>query len=201
MTLTLPKYTFISGPPESGKSTLAKLIVENTDSTWKDSFAQPIRDMIYSVFYPEEGPISFSFDLRDADAKARSFTFAKPPISTLSPLTNRDVMISFAQKWMKPMFGEDIFGRLLHARCLAQEDFYSKFVIDDAGFLDELKYIVDQEGFEHCLLIQLYRDGCTFTKDSRGYLYPTWMQVIELENNNAEEDLLDALESEFTASL
>lgn len=196
-TINLPKYTFINGPPGSGKSTLAEILTKNDPTLYRESFVNPIRDMMYAVFYPEEGPISFSFDLRVEANKAQSMAFLNPeqPSHTM---TNRQAMISFSEKWMKPVFGDDIFGRLAHARCKEQEDFYDRFVFDDSGFAGEAEYIIEKEGPENCLLIRLYRDGASFKGDSRSYiqLRPE-VQYVDIQNDSSLEELLASLQLHF----
>lgn len=195
--ITLPKYTFINGPAGSGKSSLATLFCKNDSSLWRESFAQPIRDMIYAVFFPEEGPISFTFDLRDGSTKAADFRYSYPQgYNRFRTITsNRDAMISFSEDWMKPAFGDDIFARLCLARCKDQEMFYDRFVIDDSGFPHEAEYIISQVGAENCLLINLHRPGCHFTGDSRSYIDLTHVKAIDLYNDGpTPESMLDALQ-------
>lgn len=186
--LTLPKYTFINGPAGSGKSSLATLLCKNDPSVWRESFAQPIRDVLYAVFYPEEGPISFTFDLRETEAKTRLIPYSD------NALTNREAMISFSEKWMKPVFGEDIFGRLCLARCRDQEMFYDRFVIDDSGFTPEAQYIISQVGAENCLLIRLHRPGCDFAGDSRSYIHLPVNSITLINDGPKPESMLDALQ-------
>lgn len=190
--ITLPKYTFINGPPGSGKSSLAALLCNNDRTVWRESFAQPIRDMMYAVFFPEEGPISFSFDLRDMSAKQALHPYAKDAIHT-----NRSVMISFSENWMKPAFGNDIFGRLCYARCKEQELFYDRFVIDDSGFAHETEYIISQVGAENCLLIHLNRPGCDFAGDSRSYIDLPISSITLVNDGPKPESMLDALQLEL----
>lgn len=184
--INLPKYTFINGPPGSGKSTLAELLCTNDTSIYRESFAQPIRDMMYAVFYPEEGPISYSLDLRDGDAK-RSI------IPHTNGITNRMAMISFSEKWMKPSFGEDIFGRLALDRCKLQEDFYSRFLFDDSGFAPEAQVMIAEEPISDFLLIHLHREGTSFEGDSRSYIHLP-IHTISLTNSSSPEAMLAELE-------
>src|SRR4051812_44268678 len=179
--LNLPKFTFINGPAGSGKSTLARLICEADKSVWRDGFAEPIREAIYVVFFPEEGPIHYDLDLKDQKVKGSPFPFRED-------FTFRDTMISFSEDWMKPYFGRDIFGRLAFKRCLEQEMFYDKFVLDDSGFKEEAEYITNLASPSSCLLIRLHREGHNFTGDSRSYIILDGVPTINLQNDRAPED-------------
>lgn len=185
--LNLPKFTFINGPAGSGKSTLAKLICDTDKDVWRDGFAEPIRQAIYSVFFPEEGPIHYDLDLKDQKVKSSPFPFRED-------FTYRDAMISFSEDWMKPYFGRDIFGRLAFQRCVEQEMFYDKFVFDDSGFKEEAEYIVRFASPPSCLLIRLHREGCNFTGDSRSYIILDGVPTINLHNDGKSEDLLASLQ-------
>lgn len=199
--INLPKFTFINGPPGSGKSTLAELLVKNDGTLYRESFANPIRDMVYAVFFPDEGPISFTFDLRDGETKKKrlpSHIMHPDADNSRHLISNRDVMMSFSEEWMKPQFGDDVFGRLALARCKEQEDFYDRFVFDDSGFAGEAEYIIEQEGASNCLLIRLYRDGTSFNGDSRSHiqLRPD-VQYLDIQNDSSIEELFATLQLHF----
>lgn len=189
--LSLPRFTFINGPPGSGKSTLAKLICDHDQTVWRESFAEPIRSMIYSVFFPEEGPIHFETDLRDGEVKKSQFPFYEGGSRTF-----RDAMISFSEEWMKPQFGEAVFGRLAFKRCTEQEMFYDRFVFDDCGFRPEVEFIVSMAGAENCRLIRLDRTGCSFAGDSRGYIELPGVKTTHMINDGSTEQLLSQLRLE-----
>jgi hypothetical protein len=188
MELNFPRYTFINGPPRSGKSTLVSLICQIDPEVWNDSFSEPIRQMIYSVFFPEDGPVHFELDLRDDEVK-KSHLRIYPYREGEHYPTIRDTMISFSEVWMKPTFGRNIFGRLLRRRCQEQEHYYKKFLVDDANFLDETQYVVDDVGSANCLLIRLHRErGSSFD-----YITLRDVRTIDLTNNKTPEDLLASL--------
>lgn len=193
MPIQLPKFTFINGPAGSGKSTLASLLCDQDPSIWKESFAEPIRQMIYGVFFPEQGPITYDLDLRSSEVKAKDFPFDPED----NPYTYRGVMISFSEDWMKPKFGDDIFGRLALRRIIDQEMFYNHFLFDDCGFTPEVEHIVKMCHPSECLLIRLHREGRDFTNDSRSYITLPEVHEIDLSNDEFPEDMLSNLELEL----
>jgi hypothetical protein len=191
MILPLPKFTFINGPKESGKGTLAKLLRASDPNIFIESFAQPIRDALIATFWPEES-ICSSFNLTDTDVKKRDMPL--PPRHPLTPNTIRDAMISFSEDWMKPRWGEDVFGKLALRRCQENEIFYSRFVFDDCGFTEEVNHIVKAAGAESCLILRLDRPGHSFVGDSRNYVNIPDVNLIPLLNDASPEDLLSKLQ-------
>lgn len=192
--LNLPKFLFLNGPPGSGKSTLATLICDSHPQCWRESFAEPIRQMMYAVFWPGDGPIHFQLDLRDGEVKKQKMPVDRGDEDTL---TIRQAMISFSEDWMKPKFGSSVFGKLCYLRCKEQEDFYSSFVIDDSGFQAEAQAILHEVGAADCHLIRLHRECCSFDGDSRSYLSLPGVQTLDLSNNGAPDEMMSTLQLEL----
>lgn len=205
--LNLPKYLFINGPPGSGKSTLAKLLCDAEPNCWRESFAEPIREMMAAVFLPNQSiePGPDRVDFRDGEVKKSSLYHLAglSPAQSMDECVNepsisvREVMIDFSEKFMKPRFGQQIFGKLLHKRCIEQEMFYDHFIIDDSGFAPEAEYIIEREGPAACRLIHLHRNGCSFTNDSRAYVTLPNLSPITIYNNGDTRDLASQLELVF----
>ena len=198
MKLALPHFLFINGPPGSGKSTLASLLTESNPDTFRESFAEPIREMIYSVFFPSD-IVTRPIDLRSSPVKsANLLSLAKMGESFRSPSPSvREVMIAFSETFMKPTFGEDIFGRLLFKRCEEHRAFYSHFIIDDCGFTSEASYVISRVGPDACHLIRLHRAGTSYSNDSRGYVSLPGVQTLDLNNDGTPQEMIDMLEMEL----
>lgn len=197
--LNLPHFVFINGPAGSGKDTLANLICAQEPSAYKEGFAEPIREMIYSVFFPEM-VLERPFDLSDQTIKSKSIlSLAKiePQFDPDFDPTVREAMIGFSEDFMKKKFGTSIFGRLLWNRCCEQSVFYEHFIISDSGFLDEAKFIISKVGADACHLIRLHRRGCSYSGDSRGYISLEGVQTLDLHNDGAPDDMLQNLQLEF----
>lgn len=201
--LNLPRFVFINGPSGSGKSTLAKAIIDSVPACWPDAFAEPIREMIRAVFFPEDGPIYFEHDLKDGNVKKQELYRLAGLISPkeadpkLYPITVRQAMIDFSEGYMKTNFGIDVFGRLLWKRCMEQDLWYSHFIIDDSGFVPEASYVISQSSPADCLLIRLHRTGCSFTGDSRSHITLDSVRTIDLHNDGAASEMMAALELEL----
>lgn len=204
MTLSLPKFVFINGPAGSGKSTLANLLCSKVleGSGWREAFAEPIRDMMRIVFFPEDGPMwANTPDFRDGQVKQAPF----PRLASLCDdgddgydgIVTRQLMIDFSEHFMKPRFGAQIFGKLLLKRCKDQELFYNHFVIDDSGFVPEAEYVISQVGADNCALIRLHRMGRDFSGDSRGYITLDGVKSADVNNDGAPMEMIDQLELVF----
>lgn len=202
MKLNLPHFLFLNGPSGSGKSTLADLICASNSGALHESFAEPIRSMIYSVFFPNDGPITYQHNLRDSAIKQAQIGLLAQIYDPTDPascpsLTVRQVMIEFGETYMKRLFGQDVFGRLLFSRCVEQTLFYSHFIIDDSGFLEEAQYIISRVGADACHLVRLHRSDCSFAQDSRGYIRLPGVQALDLHNNSSPAAMLDVLHAEL----
>lgn len=200
--MKLPKFLFINGPAGSGKSTLANLLCTTYPHCWRESFAEPIRDMIRTVFFPEYGPLWDSEgvpDLRDGEVKKQRLAMLAHLENDPDayPATVRQAMIGFSEDYMKKLFGDNVFGQLLWHRCCEQSLWYNHFIIDDSGFAGEAAYVISKEGADACALIQLHRDGCNFSGDSRGYITLPKVKTIKIENNGAASEMLDVIQLEF----
>lgn len=117
----------LSGPPRSGKDTIAAYLVEEYDYT-NLKFANPVRKAITAFFGIDERLID--------EFKSNKY---------LSGKTGRDWMIGLSEKVTKPIMGKDYFGVLA-----AQELYESnkitdkkKFVISDAGFQQEVESFIE----------------------------------------------------------
>jgi hypothetical protein len=178
------------------------MICEQNPSAYRESFAEPIREMIQAVFFPQF-IVDFPYDLRDQTVKnlpllqLARLLWQEPP----SKVSVREAMIAFSETYMKPLFGNDIFGKLCFSRCVEQTAFYQHFVIDDSGFFEEAYHIISRVGADACHLVRLHRQGCDFSKDSRGYIALPGVQTLDLHNNSSPSAMLDILAAELNGSL
>jgi hypothetical protein len=85
-------------------------------------------------------------------------------------------------------------------RCLEQQQFYKHFIIDDVGFTDEVKFIVNFVGPDNCHLIRIHRAGFEFRGDNRNYISLPGVQTLDLNNNGDPDEMLDTLAAEFRAA-
>lgn len=87
------------------------------------------------------------------------------PEKPLRGMSRREALIHVSEEVIKPVEGLDFFGR-----CVAEEIEDGKdYVVSDGGFIEELTPIINKIGTENIVLVQLTRDGCDYSADSRRY--------------------------------
>lgn len=104
------------------------------------------------------------------------------PEPLLEGMSRREAMIFVSEGIIKPMYGSSYFGDQVASKIKYSKD----YVISDGGFLDELMPIINKIGCENILIIQLVRDNCTFSNDSRRYF-----------NGRIDEEFVINFKSEF----
>lgn len=80
-------------------------------------------------------------------------------------LSRRDAMIYVSEKFIKPKYGKDYFGQKL-SESIEEE---RNYCVSDGGFIEELIPIINNIGAENMAVVQLTRNGCDFSSDSRRY--------------------------------
>jgi hypothetical protein len=79
--------------------------------------------------------------------------------------SRREAMIYTSEEVIKPNHGKDFFGRQVAKEIQDGVD----YVISDGGFVEELIPLIDRVGSNNIILVQLTRDGCNYSSDSRRY--------------------------------
>lgn len=85
--------------------------------------------------------------------------------SILDGMSRREAMIFVSEEVIKPMYGLDYFG----VKSANKIDVTRDYCFSDGGFLEEILPIINKIGEDEIVLVQLTRDGCDFSSDSRRY--------------------------------
>lgn len=88
------------------------------------------------------------------------------PENLLGGRSRRESMIYVSEELIKPKYGSDYFGRKT-AEQLTQN---MNYCFSDGGFVDEVLPVINKLGTDNICIVQLFREGCTFSSDSRNYL-------------------------------
>jgi hypothetical protein len=94
----------------------------------------------------------------------------------LDGFSRREALIYVSEEIIKPTHGSDYFGKK------AAEEMQPNvlYCFSDGGFKEELIPIINKLGAENIILIQLTREGCSFSSDSRRYINGTNLQEYVL---------------------
>lgn len=176
-----------NGPPRSGKDTAAMFLYEQWHNLpWTRGDC---------VFDRMSMPNKFAFagtTATECDDFGNNTTYERikeDPLKLLNGKSYRQWQIDFSESFMKPLYGEDIFARLLASRLYSlRADYPVTAVIPDCGFqveADKLSRFLDL----NIVLIRIHRRGCDFSGDSRGYIEaPKGVQFFSINNDGTKED-------------
>lgn len=87
------------------------------------------------------------------------------PEEFLDGMSRREAMIYVSEDVTKPAFGNDVFGVFVANEVEDGKD----YAISDGGFEEELVPLINRVGADNIVLVQLTRDGCDYSSDSRRY--------------------------------
>jgi hypothetical protein len=106
------------------------------------------------------------------------------PSELLNGLSPRQALIKVSEEGIKPNFGKEYFG-IAAAKSVRPNQMN---VFSDGGFAEELKPLITMYGPENILILQIYREGCSFAGDSRNYVSHPDISLGVVYNNSTEED-------------
>lgn len=176
------RVLLLNGPPRSGKDTLARLLQESyvmsggAIPVFQAKFAAPIKR-----HFSDSWRVSLDWI---EDNKDKVF---------MHGVTVRQMLIAYSEKYMKPLFGAGIFGKMMVSRLAEIEEHLNEppsVVISDSGFAAEAREVIEAGHKVH--LIRLHRSGFDFNGDSRGYLEELDLPGISSVHDIFADDL-DAL--------
>lgn len=192
----MKKYVIaFNGPPGCGKDTAATMaatiLSQRGFEVVQLKFADGLKlavNMFCDVDFPELPHEELKKQLTPwADAEHQA--------------TFRDAYIAFSEQFAKPLWGEDVFGRIL-ANDIKNDggDFFDNdgnqsivYLISDSGFEPEQYPVIEEVGDNGYTLVQIHRDGHTFEGDSRSYISPTRGGLRIVDNNGTLDDLAASL--------
>jgi hypothetical protein len=98
------------------------------------------------------------------------------PEYCLDGFSRREALIYVSEEIIKPMYGKDYFGVMSAKEIIDTQD----YCFSDGGFVEELIPIINKFGAEGITIIQLTREGCDFSSDSRRYFNGNLVQEFIL---------------------
>lgn len=154
------KVVLINGPPGSGKDTLGRAIQAGVSNrkVYVTKFARYLKEATHRLYGLHDIAHDHFEDRKDV------------PLPVFRGISPRDAYIGMSEKYMKPMHGDDIFGRIL-VEALEKEDLIQNatlIVVTDSGFVSEAEVMLNRFGPTRIQVVQMIREGCTYANDSRG---------------------------------
>lgn len=143
-----------NGPPSSGKDEAAFYFK-------KRGFEHLSFKSVLFRETAREFDVSYNWFMKDYDNRA----VKEKPEKRLRGMSRREAMIYTSEKVIKPRYGKDFFGTQVANEILDGTD----YCISDGGFIEELLPIINKIGTENITLVQLTRNNCDYSTDSRRY--------------------------------
>lgn len=182
------KVIFVNGPPRSGKDTVAGFIRQ-----WVKGRAVNISKftaVMDKILNPLISGMGYNY------ATVRENEKDKGRFGDNWDVSMRTVLITLSENFVKPCFGIGAFGMFAAIETKASLAGGDLVVFSDSGFKPELETFLKHSGIDpktEALMIQTYREGCSFDVDSRGYVDPTDLGIplILIENNGTLAELTE----------
>lgn len=191
------KIILLNGPPSSGKDTAAKFIRRwYNHEAKKDGQGFSHHCMLDRMSMPIKRAFAGTMGLPiDEDGNVQPWESKKEEIVPQFGVSYRQWQIDFSERFMKPLFDEAIFGKLLVARIRRrfEKRIANLVVVPDCGFTVEIQTLYHFFPQEDILLIRPHREGFTFAGDSRSY--------VRAPKGAAVFDPINALPDEYTAQI
>ena len=163
------KILFLNGPPRAGKDTVGNYLQMHNLGVETAKFAGELKDAVHRAFH--------------LDVDTDHFESRKDqPCEEFLGQTPRSVYIAFSERFMKPLYGPGVFGRMLVKTLKGMEQAGAWLVaITDSGFREEAEEVL--KVFPDALLIRLHRDGTSFVGDSRSYIQ-LGIEAVDMRNDS-----------------
>ena len=168
----MTKLLFFNGPPRCGKDTAAIYTMNRfSESSPHAAAYYPQFEVKFDRFAM---PCKYAFggtvqaDTVDRFGNVYPYENTKGDVVPAFGVSYRQWQIDFSEKFMKPLYGEDIFGRLFIER--NKDKICRAIVVPDSGFASEVGPVAQHFGLDNILLLRIHRPGFDFTGDSRSYL-------------------------------
>jgi hypothetical protein len=184
--ITLPTFTFLHGPKDVGKTTLAKALFDASASQGDRPIIYHIGNPVYTI-----AQAVFQRPLEDFNTEfKRSFLHYG-----LEGRTGRTFLVA-AGKFLREEVGPQYFGQTAIERINHDVPFYNKWIIDGVRFEDEILPILEAFPHHSKLFLQIRRAEHTWQGDLGAYFTP-WGALncirLQVDGVGSPEDCINYL--------
>lgn len=181
---TGPYIIGFNGPPRSGKDTIATALMDLLDREGVTSV--PIHRQALAATMRDGAASILGMNLTD-----KQYSEVKDePLEVLNGASFRKFMIDMSEVFVKGVYGQDFWSRLMYTRNQIWWDkIPSILIVTDIGFNDEVKFFCEHSRLY--LNVVVSRKGTDFSKDSRSYCWgaPEYGgHTFALDNNGTPEE-------------
>ena len=190
------RIILLNGPPGAGKDTAAHIINEKLHGmSYQYKMALPLKESCHKLL-GLQGTLEELEPLKSTMIKFLvQDSYQHWPIMKLvndhGEMTLRQFYIHMSENVIKPMFGEDYFGRLAVENL--RQCHHTIATVSDSGFADEAAPVIDYFGKDRICLVKLFRPGTNFGGDSRSYVNLDVGTVLEIQNDQNVEEFSNRL--------
>lgn len=180
------KIVLLNGPAGSGKDTIGHSLVNKIKKSEVVKFATPLKTTAMHLYCNGSSKLFNQFD-HDQEKKNEKH-------SQFLGMSCRDVQIAISEQYMKPVHGQNVFGKILSSTIdYKNNNGVEVFFVTDSGFRPEAEELVKEFGAQNVILINLIREGHTFEGDSRDYIELDDLEVARHEVNNVTGKINDTI--------
>lgn len=166
---------FLNAPPRAGKDTCAEIMKRLVLGMGEFKMSAVLKTAIADLFGLDHPRHQWAE--KNKDTKSKMFGHE-------IEYSYREIQIMLSEEFMKPNFGQDIFGRIAVRRLTGIMD-KTHFVISDVGFDHEVVPIIRGLASKHEIrLLKITRPGCDFSNDSRNWIHGADIGIREDTINN-----------------
>lgn len=122
----------------------------------------------------KEFGVSYDWFMNDYDNRL----VKERPEEKLRGMSRRESLIYTSEEVIKPKYGKDFFGVQVSKEVRDGVD----YCISDGGFVEELVPLINRVGADNMVLVQLTREGCDYSSDSRRYFNGNVVKEYVIEN-------------------
>lgn len=166
------QWVLINGPPGCGKDTLVNGLAAYIQFMHL-KVSSPLKRMLAAMLNVDTRWIEENKDEK---------------VKLLGNITVRQALIDMSEKYMKPLYGEDVMGRI--ASDVGRYSASRLTITSDSGFTVESERIIYNAGKINCIIIRVHRDGCTFDGDSRGWMPDGLCWTYDIYNDTTKDQLV-----------